>query len=59
MNSRKWLGMGIGFIGFIPVLAMQKGSTELLTTLSFISWPDTAFEDGGAGGKRRAAQRES
>jgi drug/metabolite transporter (DMT)-like permease len=40
MNGRKWLGMLIGFAGFIPVLAMQKGSTELLTNLSFLSWPE-------------------
>ncbi len=40
MNSRKWLGMGIGFAGFIPVLAMQKGSAELLTNISFLSWPE-------------------
>ena len=40
MNGRKWLGMLIGFAGFIPVLAMQKGSTELLTSLSFLSWPE-------------------
>lgn len=40
MNSRKWLGMGIGFAGFVPVLAMQKGSAELLTNISFLSWPE-------------------
>ncbi|PIS03224.1 MAG: EamA family transporter [Chlamydiae bacterium CG10_big_fil_rev_8_21_14_0_10_42_34] len=40
MNGRKWLGMIIGFTGFIPVLAMQKGSNELLTDLSFLSWPE-------------------
>jgi drug/metabolite transporter (DMT)-like permease len=26
MSARKWVGMLVGFIGFIPVLAMQKGS---------------------------------
>jgi drug/metabolite transporter (DMT)-like permease len=40
MNGRKWLGMLIGFTGFIPVLLMQKGSNELLTELSFLSWPE-------------------
>jgi len=43
MNGRKWLGMGIGFIGFIPVLASQKGSEELLSSLAFISWPELAI----------------
>lgn len=42
MNGRKWLGMIIGFVGFIPVLLMQKGSGELLTTISFLSWPELA-----------------
>jgi drug/metabolite transporter (DMT)-like permease len=43
MNGRKWLGMIIGFIGFFPVLAAQKGSGELLTELSFLSWPELAM----------------
>lgn len=43
LNGRKWLGMCIGFAGFIPVLAMQKGSEELLTSLSFLSWPELAM----------------
>lgn len=42
MNRRKWLGMAIGFIGFIPILAMQKGSMELLTSIPFLSWPELA-----------------
>ena len=40
MNGRKWIGMAIGFAGFIPVLAMQKGSGELITSISFLSWPE-------------------
>jgi drug/metabolite transporter (DMT)-like permease len=43
MNTRKWLGMGIGFLGFIPVLLQQKGANELLSSLSFISWPELAM----------------
>ncbi len=35
--------MGIGFAGFIPVLAAQKGSDELLSSLSFVSWPELAI----------------
>ncbi|MDE3046606.1 MAG: DMT family transporter [Verrucomicrobiota bacterium] len=42
MNGRKWLGMAVGFTGFIPVLMAQKGSDELLSGLAFISWPELA-----------------
>ena len=43
MNKRKWLGMTIGFLGFIPLLASQKGSEELLTQIPFLSWPELAM----------------
>src|SRR3990167_8256924 len=43
MNLRKWLGMCIGFTGFIPVLASQKGANELISSLAFISWPELAI----------------
>lgn len=43
MNGRKWIGMGIGFAGFLPVLFSQKGSDELLSSLAFISWPEIAM----------------
>ncbi len=43
MNMRKWLGMGIGFLGFIPLLASQKGAEELLSTIPFLSWPELAM----------------
>lgn len=43
MNGRKWLGMMIGFIGFIPLLLTQKGADELLTTVPFLSWPELAM----------------
>jgi drug/metabolite transporter (DMT)-like permease len=42
MNRRKWLGMSIGFVGFIPVLATQAGSEELMNAFSFLSWPTLA-----------------
>jgi drug/metabolite transporter (DMT)-like permease len=42
MNARKWLGLGIGFLGFIPVLLTQTGSEELLNAFSFFSWPALA-----------------
>lgn len=40
MNPRKWLGMGIGFAGILPVLAIQKGSSELFF---YLSWPELAM----------------
>lgn len=43
INKTKWLGMGIGFLGFLPVLAIQKGSEDLLTSISFLSWPELAM----------------
>lgn len=43
MNATKWLGLGIGFIGFIPVLLTQTGSEELLSVGSFLSWPTLAI----------------
>ena len=42
MNKMKWVGMIVGFAGFIPVLMMQKGSQELLSSLTFLSWPELA-----------------
>ena len=42
MNSRKWLGLLIGFVGFMPVLLSQSGSEELWTAFSFFSWPTLA-----------------
>jgi drug/metabolite transporter (DMT)-like permease len=43
INGRKWIGMAIGFLGFIPMLAVQKGSEELLTTIPFLSWPELSL----------------
>lgn len=43
LNTRKWLGMAIGFAGIIPVLAMQKGPGETITSLFFLSWPELAM----------------
>ncbi len=40
MNKRKWLGVLIGVIGFVPLLASQKGGEELLTTIPFLSWSE-------------------
>ncbi len=42
MNNRKWLGMAVGFAGFVPVLMAQKGADELVSSLGMISWPELA-----------------
>ncbi|HSW73460.1 MAG TPA: DMT family transporter [Chlamydiales bacterium] len=42
MTSRKWLGILIGFLGFIPVLATQTGSEELIGGIFIFSWPELA-----------------
>jgi len=43
MNRCKWLGLCIGFLGFIPVLLTQTGSEELLNAFGFFSWPSLAI----------------
>ncbi len=43
MNARKWLGLSIGFLGFIPVLLTCTGSEELFSAFSFFSWPTLAI----------------
>ena len=35
--------MLIGFAGIVPVLAIQKGSGELLSGLLYLSWPELAM----------------
>jgi len=42
MNPRKWLGMGIGFVGCIPVFLTRTGSEEFLQVFQFFSWPTLA-----------------
>jgi drug/metabolite transporter (DMT)-like permease len=39
MTWTKWLGMCVGFLGFLPVLALQEGSEDLLKINTFFSWP--------------------
>ncbi|MBX9923536.1 MAG: EamA family transporter [Rhabdochlamydiaceae bacterium] len=43
MNRRKWLGLGIGFVGFVPVLLLQTGSEDLLSVWKFLSLPSLAL----------------
>lgn len=43
MTKKKWIGLGIGFLGFLPVLFTQTGSQELFSISSFLSWPVLAI----------------
>lgn len=43
MTSRKWMGLLIGLAGVVPILIVQKGAEELLTTIPFLSWPELAM----------------
>lgn len=43
VTSRKFFGLLVGFIGFIPVLLSQSGSEELIGGLSFLSWAEIAL----------------
>ncbi len=43
MSRRKWLGLIVGFIGFIPILSSQEGSAEALSGHFWLfSWPEIA-----------------
>jgi len=42
MTTRKWIGLSIGFLGFIPVLLLQTGSEGLFTAFGIFSWPELA-----------------
>lgn len=43
MNLKKWLGMLVGFLGFLPVLYKQPGAEDLIGGIFFISWPELAI----------------
>lgn len=43
MNIQKWIGLCIGFVGFLPVLLTQTGSEELFHAVGFLSWPTLAL----------------
>lgn len=43
MNKTKWIGMLIGFIGFLPILSLETGSEGLVGGFSFLSWPELAM----------------
>jgi drug/metabolite transporter (DMT)-like permease len=42
MNTQKWLGLLLGFIGILPVMFLQTGSEDILNINGFLSWPTLA-----------------
>jgi drug/metabolite transporter (DMT)-like permease len=40
MNGRKWVGLTLGFIGFLPILMSQSSEEEGLHHLFFLSWAE-------------------
>lgn len=42
LSLKQWIGLGIGFLGFIPILLTSSTSEKLLGELIFISWPEIA-----------------
>lgn len=42
LNRKKVIGLGIGFLGFIPILMKQSGSEGLFSINSLITLPDLA-----------------
>ncbi len=42
MNSKKWLGLIVGFIGFIPILLNQTTEEELTGHFLMFSWAELA-----------------
>lgn len=42
MNLKKWLGLGVGFIGFTPILFSNTSAEETAGQLFFFSWAEIA-----------------
>jgi len=40
MTRRKWIGLAVGFAGFIPILLAQSSSEELSGQIFFLSWAE-------------------
>lgn len=44
MTKKRWIGLCIGFIGFLPVLMVNNGVEEVLPeAIAFLSWPEIAM----------------
>lgn len=42
LTSKKWLGLSVGFLGFMPILLSQTSSEEQTGQLFFFSWAELA-----------------
>lgn len=42
MSKKQWVGLFIGFVGFIPILISKSKGEQGLTELFYISWPELA-----------------
>ncbi|MCB1135520.1 MAG: EamA family transporter [Chlamydiia bacterium] len=42
LGFKKWLGLAVGFIGFIPILSSQGGTAETAGQMFVLSWPEIA-----------------
>jgi drug/metabolite transporter (DMT)-like permease len=40
LNSKKWMGLSVGFLGFMPILLSQTSSEEQTGQLFFFSWAE-------------------
>jgi len=43
MTPKKWLGLGIGLVGMVPVFLIQTGSENLFSSLFIFSQPELAI----------------
>ncbi len=43
MTPQKWVGMTVGFLGFLPVLRIQVGQESVFGGIGFLSWPSLAI----------------
>jgi drug/metabolite transporter (DMT)-like permease len=43
LSRQKWLGLVIGFLGFIPILLSNSAEEEALGSFFLISWPELAI----------------
>lgn len=42
LSFKKWTGLGIGFLGLIPVLLSTSSPEQAIGEISFLSWPEIA-----------------
>lgn len=42
MNSRKWVGLAVGFLGFLPILLNESSTEEKVGHFFFFSWAELA-----------------